>query len=539
MQEPCHNTLHSAILPHAVNSQATYNRDPPDATSNEDGELRVTGPTAPRPNVARGGAFSFLGAITSALMGFVVVIVLGRTLGTDGAGYVLQGVAAFTIALGVARVGLDTTAVWILPRLSDDEASRRQVRPAVIWLLLPSLAFGAVAGGGLYLTGHMAGGDLGRVFKAMAWCMPAASITTVALAATRGLGGVKPYIGLNSMAIPSSRPVLIGLAAVAGAGTAVAAFVWAAPFLVAAPLGLLILGRRVLRLERRHSMTPEPWWPQRELRRKIRRYSVPRTVAVILEQAMLWLDVLLVGLLAGPAAAGIYGAATRFIAAGYIVSTALRIVVAPLYSRLLGRGDHAGVQELYTVSTTWIVLFSAPACALFATFGGTLLAVLGPGFSTGALTMVILSIGLTVILLGGNVQVLLLMSALSGSIAIFKTISLVVLTSGMLALVPTLGITGGAIAWSVSMTVDTVLAIRLARAKLGLRVGGVAILTALVIGGGVPVAIALTTQMLMGDGGRPLTVALLSAGAVYLCAVYLLRRRLHLDEILTLFARRS
>lgn len=491
---------------------------------------------AGRPSVARSGAFSLFGAMTSAAMGFTLVVVLGRTLGTAGSGEVLQGVAAFSITLGVARFGLDTTAVWLLPRLADDEPAR--VRPAVLWLLVPGLVLGCLAGAGLYLFGLAAHEPVGEVFRAMSWFMPAAAVMTVGLAATRGLGGVRPYVVVNSIGVPSARPLLVGLTAALGLGAVAAATAWSSTFLVGAVAALVVAGRRVRRLERRRNVRAERWWPQTELRRQMLRYSLPRSVAVVLEQLILWVDVLLVGLLAGPTAAGIYGAATRFVAAGRIVSTALRIVVAPLYSRMLGRGETARVQELYTTTTTWIVLLGTPLYALYATVGGTLLSALGTGFREGAPALAILSGGLVLTLLGGNLQSLLLMSGMSGRVAVYKTVALAFLVGGMTLLVPLWGLEGAALAWSSSVTVDTVLSGLAVTRRLGVRIGGRPVVLALLVGGVLPAAAAGAVRVAMGDTVAALLVALPVALVLFLSTSWLLRDRLHLAEILQLLRRR-
>ena len=64
------------------------------------------------------------------------------------------------------------------------------------------------------------------------------------------------------------------------------------------------------------------WW---EVIREIRRYAVGRTISTGLGQEYFYLDVVLVGVLAGSAAAGVYGGAVRFVAAGLIAEVAIRV----------------------------------------------------------------------------------------------------------------------------------------------------------------------------------------------------------------------
>ena len=119
------------------------------------------------------------------------------------------------------------------------------------------------------------------------------------------------------------------------------------------------------------------------MNRVILRYSVPRSVMAGLEQAILWVDVILVGSILGATQAGIYGSAARFVSAGMIVLTALRIVVAPRFSAMLAAREMDALGHLYLVTTRWIVLFGSPVYLVLAIFSPTLLAWFGPGFEPG------------------------------------------------------------------------------------------------------------------------------------------------------------
>ena len=85
-------------------------------------------------------------------------------------------------------------------------------------------------------------------------------------------------------------------------------------------------------------------------------FALPRALTAGLAQALQWLDVLLVGLLAGDAASGIYGGAIRFIQAGMVVDTALRVVVSPQFSKLLHQGKTKELRDLYRTSQIEAVL---------------------------------------------------------------------------------------------------------------------------------------------------------------------------------------
>ncbi len=489
--------------------------------------------------VARSGALALVGAVVSALMGFAFTITLGRTLGPAGAGVVLQAVAAFTIALAVGRFGLDTTAVWLLPRLADENPAR--LRAGLTGLLLPALGLGVVAGLGLAAiaaTYPPQQRELTLALWGMAGFLPLAAVMTVGLSATRGLGGVRPFVLINSIAVPTARPALVLAITALGLGSVAVAISWVAPTVLAVVVTLWLLRRRVRRAERRAGDPPVDAWPDRGLVRRIRGYALPRSVSTVLEQGLLWLDVVLVGVLAGQAAAGVYGTASRLVAAGLVLSTALRIVVAPQYSRSLGRGDVPAAQRLYTMTTSWIVLGSLPVPILFSLFGGTWLGLFGPGFQDGSLALGLLCVGLAGVLLAGNIQSMLLMSGRSGWVAVNKGLALLVTLGLLVILVPWLGIEGAAIAWSVGALVDTGLATWQVQRLIGVTVAGsdvgVAVLVA-TVGFGLP---ALVSRLLLGDTWTALLIGTVVGGAVWAGASAWLRERLHLHGVLMMVQRR-
>lgn len=489
---------------------------------------------------ARGGALTFAGVGISSALGFVLSVLLARLLGTTGAGVVFQATAAFWIALSLARLGLDTTAVWLLPRLVATAPG--QVRQAAVGLLVPALVSSTI----LSLCWFVARSVLadpapGRreVYEAVdvvAWFLPAAALATVALAATRAFGGVVPFNAIDNLTLPALRVIGVVTAVALGGATTAATLGWALPWVVGMAAALLVLLRMLRRPAWRgtNGLVPDP-----ELRRTIAGYALPRAVAAGLEQSIIWLDVILVGVIAGSAAAGVYGAAARFVAAGVIIATALRIVVAPRFSALLARGDHGAVEELYSVTARWILLFGGPVYLLLAGFAPTVLGFLGEGFVEGADAMVVLCLGSIVVLAAGNVQSLLLMSGRSGLGAMNKGIVLAVNVIGNLVLVPVIGIMGAALTWAASMVLDTALAAYQVRATTGIALSLRSIgrvLAIIVVCVAVP---AWSIALLVGRGIPELGLALLACGGLLLGACFLDRRELQLHELVALGRRRG
>ncbi|MDQ4138408.1 MAG: hypothetical protein M3116_06125, partial [Actinomycetota bacterium] len=69
------------------------------------------------PGIARSSLIGFLGASTSAALGFALTFVLAHGFGQAGAGIALQVIGIVSILLGFAKLGMDSVVIWLLPRL--------------------------------------------------------------------------------------------------------------------------------------------------------------------------------------------------------------------------------------------------------------------------------------------------------------------------------------------------------------------------------------------------------------------------------------
>lgn len=482
-------------------------------------------------SAAKGGAVTLGGSALSALLGFALNLMLARELGPHGAGIVLQSIAVFTIALSFGKLGLDTTAVWCLPRYLI--AEREKVKPALVGLLVPALVASLVVDGILValveIPGlHIFSGDVHRAILVAAVFLPPATVMTVGLAATRAFGGVVPFNVIGNVVVPGIRiPLLLVVVGLGGAATA-ASFSWSVPWLLGAVATLVIVARQV---RRRTDLAPMPWRRDRAVSREIYRYSLPRSVMASMEQAILWLDVILVGSMLGATQSGIYGSAARFVSAGVVAFTALRIVVAPRFSAMIAAREIDSLSHLYLTTTRWIVLFGSPAYLVLAFFAKTVLAWFGPKFVPGATAMTILCVGSIAILAAGNVQSLLLMSGRIG-LGVANKLTVLAFNLGLnLWLIPKVGITGAAISWALSMVLDTVLAAIQVRRTTGLSLSPGATsasLAAVCLCVAVPCAAVV---LVLGQGNGPLVLATVVSGVLLLgyCAVD--RHRLELTDL--------
>ncbi|WP_291278553.1 polysaccharide biosynthesis C-terminal domain-containing protein [Galactobacter sp.] len=482
-------------------------------------------------SLGRQSVFSFLGSATSAAMGLLLVVVLGRVLGEAGSGIVMQAVGVFMIALGISRCGMDSAAIWLLPRLSLD--AKAHVAPTAWFMILTSAAMGIICAGVITATVHLTGNgsEATRAISASAWFLPPTAMLLTGLAATRGLGGVAAYVLVGNVVLPTLRPVAIIVFVAAGAGAVGATIAWATPAVPALALALGVLVFQIRRTAEGQRSTPMEFFRSGTPGRALR-YAGPRVVSSTLEQVLAWVGIILVGFLAGPVAAGIYAAATRFATSGLIVDTAIRVTVSPLFSRLHHLGHIPELVHVYRRATSWLVLFSAPVFLILAIFAPVALGLLGTGFTAGSTTLAVMCLGAMVTLMAGNIHSILLMGGHSGLAALNKVVVVSVNIILILVLTPLWGILGAAVAWAVSCLLDASLATlqvhRVMQIRLPLTSGLRPLLGTLAVIG-LP---ALTARALLGATYPALAVALLVGGTGFLLWCRLDRTRLHLNQSL-------
>jgi O-antigen/teichoic acid export membrane protein len=479
----------------------------------------VTALQAPQRSFSFGRAAStaYVGATFSALAGLGVTLLVTRNLGADGAGLVLQVVAAASIAVAFTKLGMDSATIWLVPRLLLSDPSA--VRGVVAFHITVAAAAGAVAAAALFGAAALVrplAGPLADALEIAAPWLPAAGALAVAIATLRALGGTTRYVLWGNIVQPAARLLAVGLIVTVVADAGLTSVAWAAvPAAVLIPV--LVATHRAIR--RAEDGTLGAFWPERSVRRTVVGFAIPRTLSAGLEQALLWLDVLIVGAIGGSTMAGLYGGASRLIAAGFIIDAALRLTVAPRFSQLLHAGDTAGVVELYRRTTRSLILFGAPVYILLASFAPLALEVLGPEFAPAAPALIVLCLGAIVSFCAGPVHSILLMSGRSGLAAGNKAAVLVINVGIDVVLVPPLGILGAAIGWSVSMVVDSALATFEIDRLLGVRLDAASVALPLALAAacaGGPAAIAL----LLG-GGWALAAA---AGGLCLALVVVLSR---------------
>ena len=219
---------------------------------------------APRPapeapelrRLARGGALNLVGYIVSGVLAFVLAVIVTRILGARGAGVFFAAVAVFTILSNITELGADTGLVRFIARLTE-QGRRGDLRPLLRVALVPAVTVATLAGIATVVWAEPIAevlsrsdpADVATYLRLFGPFIPLATAATIALAGTRGFGTMRPFVAIQSFAVPALKPLLILLAAVGGLTVTGLALGWVMPEAFACAAALVVLTRMVRRAQ--------------------------------------------------------------------------------------------------------------------------------------------------------------------------------------------------------------------------------------------------------------------------------------------------
>jgi O-antigen/teichoic acid export membrane protein len=197
--------------------------------------------------------------------------------------------------------------------------------------------------------------------------------------------------------------------------------------------------------------------------------TLPMMLVSLIFLANSYVGTILVGLLDGARAAGVYSVVDKGAAMIAVLLSAANMPLAPAIARLNARGDRMELERVTLRVAQAGFLASLPIAAGISVFPKVYLGLFGPGFTAGASAAVILSVGQLVNAAAGPAGNVLLMTGHEREAAAGVAIGLLANIGLAVALVPEFGVTGGAVAGATSVIVWNVVLLVLARKRVGIN----------------------------------------------------------------------
>ena len=401
--------------------------------------------------ILAGTGQNIVGLAVFVLASFGMNILIARAFGKGSAAFGLVTLAtqlAF-VAGAATRFGMDMASVRrvaIEVGKGEPGRSRAIVRIAVLIALGVSVLVAAVA----FLLAAPIASFLHAPAKAMraaALALVFVALAQVYLGGSRGLKIMRHTLYAYWVGQPISWIALTLVAwAVVDKSVTVTVFAYALSWVVATILAWFFWRKETARF---HPMPAEPHEAKALLR-----YGAPRAPAALLSQALFYTDLFVLShYLKGAESAdlSVYAAAVRVAQALVLFLTAVSYMFSPFVADLHERGERDRLDGLFKSITRWTLAGTVPLLLLFAIAPGPMLKVFGSDYSTGTAWLRILLIGQIVNVSVGAAGFILIMVGRTGWDLLVYATSFLLDLGVAVALVPSLGPKGAAIAQATTL----------------------------------------------------------------------------------------
>lgn len=416
--------------------------------------------------LARGSLVVLLTKAGGAASVFVLQLVLARLLGVTDYGVYVYAFSWVLVLTMLSRLGMDMGLTRMVAQYRSSQAWGA-LRGVLIWAIrntfFASLTIALIA---IYLIYQVLGDVTRNQFITLViamHCVPLMSLISLHQGALRALHKVA------RAEIPESifRPLLILIMVVT---------LWLNDIEMGAPAAMAVtfvasivtLGLVVILLVK--SLPDEvfkngaetyagEWWS----------VSLPLMFMQGMYLVLSRMDMLMLGVIIGPDATGVYGAVTRVsdvVIFGLIV---VNPVVAPMISELFHSNRREELQRVVTLAARLTSMITAAVAVLLVFFGEWVLGLFGSEFVVGYAALMILLVGQVVNALSGSVGYIMTMTghqnAAAGILAIIAAGNFVL----NYLLIPHFGIEGAAFATAVSIAAWNIAMLVYVRVRIGVR----------------------------------------------------------------------
>ncbi len=398
--------------------------------------------------LASGAGIGLAGKILGRLLFIVGQVILARLLGTTVFGLYALGETIFRIAGVISPLGLNNGVIRFASE--HQHSDRVRLNRVLVQSVVTSFLSGFLVGVALFLLApwlervyEIEG--LANVIRLFALATPFVAGLRVTAAASRVSKRMQYAVAAEDIAQPLANLVLLAISYFLGyllLGAITAAVV---SFILGWGIALLSIRR----------LFPQLNWSQYRANRSLLElisFSLPTAVTGILYMFVLWVDKLMIGMYEAPAEIGIFQAVSQSSGLFALILTGINAIFGPMIADLYARGELTRLNGLFRISTKWGLYLSLPIFLVLMSAPGVFIdLIFGAEYIPGYQSLMILSAGQLVNVGTGAVALILIMSGnqISWLKITLAGFSLNILLN--LVLIPRLGITGAAVATSLSI----------------------------------------------------------------------------------------
>jgi O-antigen/teichoic acid export membrane protein len=406
--------------------------------------------------IARGGGALLLASAFGNGLNYVFGIFLARTLGAEEFGLYALALTIFNMVSLTAVFGMDIGAIKFVSHHLG-EGHNDKARETLI--AAASIAFGSglVAAIGLALLAHPIAvilfhkPDLVLSLLFFAAAIPLGTLAIVLISTLQAYQTVRYTILIKYLWEPTAKLVLAGVLLCAGFQLLGVLISIVLAFAVSAVLSL----HAMYRLGFRRSESPLLW--NRQEARTLLVYCLPLAISNLFGVVAPRSDFLVLGYWATTKEVGIYLAAVQTAAIISLVLGAFITGLAPIVSRAWSQQNWSRMRESYQAVSRLSITVALPIFCCLILFANEILAMFGPEFSAGTTALMLLAFAQIFSNATGSANTVLLMSGHSRLVMTNTIVMGVVLLAVTATIIPFGGISGAAIAASITLILTNVI----------------------------------------------------------------------------------
>ncbi len=395
--------------------------------------------------ILAGTGQNVVGLAVFVLASFGMNVLIARAFGKHSAafGQVTLATQLAFVAGAATRFGMDMASVRrVAIEVGKGEAGRSRAIVRIAALIAAGVSV-VVAAAGLLLATPLSSflHAPASAFRAAAIGLAFVALAQVYLGGSRGLKIMRHTLYAYWIGQPISwiALTLLGWSAVHKT-VAVTVWTYTLSWVVATALAWFLWRRETAAFG---AMPAEPHEAAALLR-----YGAPRAPAALLSQALFYTDLFVLShyLPSGSAGLSVYAAAVRVAQALVLFLTAVSYMFSPFVADLHERGERERLDGLFKSITRWTLAGTIPLLLLFLIAPAPVLKVFGGTYSTGTSWLRILLVGQIVNVSVGAAGFILIMVGRTGWDLLVYASSFALDLGVSIALVPSLGPRGAAIA---------------------------------------------------------------------------------------------
>ncbi|WDE03940.1 flippase [Thalassomonas viridans] len=412
----------------------------------------------------------FIFKVLAAVAGFLVSVVITRSLGTTAAGYYFFMLAALALLGSISRLGLDQAIVRFMAVANAGE-ERDRVNLIFTWACRWVLCASLLMSGLLYVSCKLFYAQIfdddGYLMPLLIACLvlPLSNLFTVIQQSFQGMKRIFTFAFLNGVERPLNLAgLLFVIFALGQIELKQALMTYLAVSLFAVLLGCFFWQKHQRKGDRCKIRIPATDTKVKLWRSSMSLWGVACLSIVMGQGAQLF-----TGFFSTPEQVTYFAVANRIASLVAFVLLAVNGILSPKFAELKAGEQDSRLQNVYRSSTGIMLLLTTPFMVFVFIFAKEILCLFGAELQPAVKVLRLLIAAQFVKVAVGSVGQLLVMSGFERSQRKNLTVAVAILVSTSVFLIPPLGAFGAAIAVFFAMTFNNVLGLWQVYKKLNIR----------------------------------------------------------------------